>query len=69
MSIEPMPWQTERDPEKALERIFETIATRWVIYDVPEPPLGRRKIVFDLNPNFNPQKVYPSEIEADWVIT
>ena len=69
MKIEPMPWQTERDPERALERIFETIATKWLITEESFEHPTKRKIVFWLNPNFNPQKVYPSEIQAEGSIT
>ena len=67
MDIEPMPWQLERDPEKALEKIFETIASEWWIIEEFDP-LFRRKIVFDLNPEFNPKKVYPKSYEAEGIV-
>lgn len=60
------PWQDESDPEKALEKIFETIADRWVI---TQDVHGReRKIVFTLNPEFNPHKVYPESYEVAGIV-
>ncbi len=58
------PWMHEPDPEKALEKIFEVIAEKWVIYDSTDP-MGKRVIEFRMNPYFNPQKVYPNEITGE----
>ena len=60
------PWQDESDPEKALEKIFETIADRWVI--TQDDHRRERKIVFTLNPEFNPQKVYPESYEVAGIV-
>ena len=66
-TLDLMPWQTERDPEIALEKIFEVIADKWWIIE-EFGPLARRKIVFDLNRDFNPQKVYPPEYPAEGIV-
>ena len=48
MNIELMPWQTERDPEKALEKIFDVIAKDWFITEEPFDGTYRRRIMFTL---------------------
>ena len=63
-----MPWQNESDPEKALEKIFETIADQWWIIEEPFNGTFMRKIAFTLNRDFNPQKVYPQSYEAEGIV-
>lgn len=63
-----MPWQTERDPEKALEKIFDAIADEVFILEEPFDGTFRRKIVFTLNGEFHPQKVYPREYPAEGIV-
>ena len=63
-----MPWQTERDPEKALEKIFDEIADEVFFLEEPVEPLHRRKIVFTLKPDFHRQKVYPREYPAEGIV-
>ena len=69
MNIELMPWQTERDPEKALEKIFDVIAKDWFITEEPFDGTYRRRIMFTLNRDFNPQKVYPQEYVTQGTMT
>ena len=42
MNEELMPWQTEKDPEKALEKIFDVIADEVFILEEPFEYLRRR---------------------------
>lgn len=60
------PWQDESDPERALEKIFETIAERWVI--TQDDYRRERKIVFTLSQEFNPRKVYPESYEVAGIV-
>ena len=69
MNIELMPWQTEQDPEKALEKIFDVISKDWLITEEPFDGTYRRRIVFTLNRDFNPQKVYPKEYVSQGTVT
>lgn len=68
MNKELMPWQTETDPEKALEKIFDVIADEVFILEEPFDGTIRRKILFTLNRDFNPQKVYPHEYPAEGIV-
>lgn len=63
------PWQSERDPEKALEKIFDTIADSWYITEEPFSGAStKRTIVFTLNRDFNPHKVYPREYAVEGIV-
>lgn len=68
MNKELMPWQTETDPEKALEKIFDVIADDVLILEEPFNGTIRRKILFTLNRDFNPQKVYPHEYPVEGIV-
>lgn len=68
MNKEIMPWQTETDPEKALEKIFDVIADDVFILEEPFDGTFHRKILFTLKRDFNPQKVYPHEYPGEGIV-
>lgn len=68
MGMNGRPWMNEPDPEKALEKIFDVIADEVFFLEEPFDRTFRRKIVFTLNRDFNPQKVYPNEYPAEGIV-